>query len=199
MNPGRVGLVIIAFCMSILGLALGQSTPTTEPKPSSFLENMAGEWKVTQRVWYGPTAKATALPPALARRYLLAGGILEERMEAATGLKDDVFTRMSYLEYNPVTRQYEYFSIDTRAPQMMNERSYGNSNQGTDGSQPLSLWGGIFVAPKWGDANDAAFRYRIVIGPISQDRQLVSLYLTPVSREAGDEFLGFEYVYSREP
>jgi hypothetical protein len=63
----------------------------------------------------------------------------------------------------------------------------------------LVLFGdNMFMAPQWGDAKNAAFRYRLTIGPVEKDRQVVQLYLTPVRAERSVEFLAFEYVYTRE-
>ncbi|MBV9182504.1 MAG: DUF1579 family protein [Acidobacteria bacterium] len=158
---------------------------------------MAGEWKVAQQMWPGPGQEAQSLPPAVAHRRLIGKTILEESMELAPGAKGQPFTRMSYFDYNTVGRQYEYFSIDSRAPQMMNERGSFSKSHDQRGNEPLSLWGDIFVAPQWGNTANAAFRYRIVIGPINENGQSIRLYLTPVSAQPGDEFLAFEYLYTR--
>jgi hypothetical protein len=62
-------------------------------------------------------------------------------MELAARAKGDAFSRMAYFDCNTVNRQYEYFSIDTRAPEMMNERSYEDEPHGnTDDHGSLSLW-----------------------------------------------------------
>jgi hypothetical protein len=53
------------------------------------------------------------------------------------------------------------------------------------------------IRQQWGDAMNSAFRYRVMVSPAQQDRQVVRLYLTPVSGEVAKEFLAFEYVYSR--
>lgn len=164
--------------------------------PPSIIQNMVGEWTVTQRMWRGAGQEPTDLPPAVAHRRLLGGKILQEEMELAPGAKAEPFTRMAYFEYNAVTSQYEYFSIDSRAPQMMNERSYDDV-QRRNGGQALSLWGDMFVAPQWGDTANAAFRYRLSIGPVQKNRQIVQLYLTPVSRQDSQEFLATEYIYTR--
>jgi hypothetical protein len=194
----ELSLLALGIAATIV-LAQGQNSQPSKTRADAtppLIQNMAGEWNVTQRMWRGPDAQATDLPPAVAHRRLLGAAILQEQMEIAPEAKGDPFTRMSYFDYNAMTRQYEYFSIDSRAPQMMNERSYEGTTQHTaDDQEAISLSGGIFVAPQWGDSKNAAFRYRIVIGPVTQNRQVVRLYLTPVSGDGGVEFLAFEYVY----
>jgi hypothetical protein len=197
-----MSLLMLSISVIVL-IAQGQTREPDKPPPGAappFAQIMAGEWSVSQRMWRGPGVEATSLPPAVAHRRLLGSAILQEEMDLAPGEKADSFTRMAYFEYNAVTSQYEYFSIDSRAPQMMNERSYRDDAQNGTGGPAISLWGsGIFVAPKWGDATNAAFRYRLKISPVQQNRQIVQLYLTPVSGESAKEFLAFEYIYTRRP
>ncbi|MBV9180461.1 MAG: DUF1579 family protein [Acidobacteria bacterium] len=192
----------LALCVAATSIAGGQKQALnnvhTHGSPL-LVEDMAGEWNVKQRMWLGPSTEPTALPRALAHRQSIGGTILQEQMELAPGEKGDPFTRVAYFEYNKVTGQYEYFSIDSRAPQMMNERSNGDSAEERKDKQPLNLWGGIFVAPKWGDADNVAFRYRLMISPVQENRQTVQLYLIPVSGDPHKEFLAFEYEYTRRP
>jgi hypothetical protein len=61
----------------------------------------------------------------------------------------------------------------------------------------LTLYGGRFVAPQWGESKDVPFRYRIVVGLVKEEGQAVRLYLTPQSGANNKEFLAFEYVYTR--
>lgn len=156
MRITRQTVGIHSICISAIALFAGAqnsklSRSAPDPVPP-IIQKMVGDWYLSQRIWRGPEAQATDLPPAVAHRRFLGGTILQEEMTLVPGEKGDQFTRMSYFDYNAVTRQYEYFSIDSRAPQMMNERSYGDETQKEAGDQSLSLWGGIFVAPKWGDA-----------------------------------------------
>jgi hypothetical protein len=156
---------------------------------------MEGSWGVEEWMWEGPGAEATPLSAAVAERRAIGGGFTQEVMSTPAGAKDS-FTRISYFGYNPVNRQYEYFSFDTRAPQMMNERS-SDASFGTAGSPGVNLLGGTFIAPQWGNTANAAFRYRIVVGLVQNDRQQVDLYLTPLSATAQPEFRAFRYVYTR--
>lgn len=113
---------------------------------------------------------------------------------------DGAFTRVSLVNYNAVSQQVEYVSLDTRAPQLMTEISAGaHAAHDLAGRRDVSLNGGMFVAPVWGDVTDAAFRYRLVVGAIQDGRQTLHLMLTPLSGEGGEEFLAFEYVYTRRP
>jgi hypothetical protein len=94
--------------------------------------------------------------------------------------------------------QAEYFSLDTRAPQMMNEKSYEAGVQSKTHEGGITLHEDSFVAPRWGETTNAPFRYRLTIGGVEKDRQVVQLYLTPQSGEGAKEFLAFEYVYTRQ-
>lgn len=150
-----------------------------------------------QRMWPGSDAKAVDLPPTVANRRLIDGAYLEEVMVPAQKSWSASFTRTAYFDYNPVNRQYEYFSLDSRAPQMMNERSRDATGQGGVGTGDIKLYGGRFVAPQWGDAKNVAFTYRLTIGAVKNNQQVVRLYLTPQSKKNAKEFLAFEYVYTR--
>ncbi len=104
---------------------------------------------------------------ARAYRRLIGGTALEEVMEPADS-KQESFTRVAYFSYNTVNQQYEYFSIDTRAPQMMNEKGHGVGEASAQDHRTIALYRDSFVAPKWGDATNVAFRYRIAIGPVER-------------------------------
>jgi hypothetical protein len=162
----------------------------------ALIQQMAGTWTVEQRMWPAAGAKAVDLPPAVARRRLVEGAFLEEIMEPARKAGQESFTRTSYFNYNAVTRRYEYFSLDSRASQMMNERS-DTTGRREPGAGGISLDGGRFVAERWGDAMNVPFAYRLKVGGVVGDRQVVRLYLTPQSGQGAREFLAFEYVYTR--
>ena len=163
-----------------------------------LIQQMVGTWDVRQRMWPGAAAKAIDLPPAVAHRVLIGSAILQEVMTLASESSEAPFTRVAYFDYNAVTQQYEYFSLDTRAPQMMNERSLAAGAQGKSQHRGgLTLYGGGFVAPQWGKSKNVPFRYRLVVGHVEKEQQAVRLYLTPQSGANPKEFLAFEYVYSR--
>ncbi len=125
------------------------------------------------------------------------GGFLQEIMEPAMKSAKTSFTRTAYFNYNAVNQQYEYFSLDSRAPQMMNERSEKMEEQSNSGKDGIKLDGGSFVAPQWGEDKNVAFTYRLTVGSIENNSQTVRLYLTPAG-ETPKEFLAFEYVYTRQ-
>jgi hypothetical protein len=164
-----------------------------------LVQQMTGTWDVRQRMWPGAAAKAIDLPPAVAHRVLIGNAILQEVMTLASESSETPFTRVAYFDYNAVNQQYEYFSLDTRAPQMMNERSRAATPQGKSQHRGmLTLYGGRFVAPQWGESKNVPFRYRIVVGRVEKEQQAVRLYLTPQSGANTREFLAFEYVYTRK-
>jgi hypothetical protein len=144
-------------------------------------------------MWPGPNAKAVELPPAIAYRELIRNAYLQETMEPKQNSEGPPFTRVAYFSYNWINRQYEYFSLDSRLPQMMSYAIPG-ANKTHDGR--IDLVGTSFVAPEWGADKNVPFMYRFAIGPVEGDKQVAQLFLTRQSGEGG-EFLAFEYVYRR--
>ncbi len=200
-TAGRIAIVgaMALFRVALADLAAEQPAlpDKSTPAPPPVL-GMAGTWNVEQRMWPGAGADAMTLPAAVARRRVVRGGFLEEVMEGIPSSDREPFTRIAYFHFNAVTRRYEYVSLDSRAQQMMTEKSEAESatSKMREGDE-ISLDGGLFVAPRWGNSTNVTFRYRLVIGGVVKDRQVVRLFLTPQSKDAGKEFLAFEYVYTR--
>jgi hypothetical protein len=187
----------VFFSCAVCVMAVPSGVPAqSAPDDRNILLQMVGTWDVQQRMWPGVGGEAVTLPPAVARRRMVGGAFLEEVMELPPGSKQDPFTRIAFFNYNAVNQQHEYFSLDTRAPQMMSEKSFESG--GIRSEDGIILFGGSFVAPKWGEVTNAAFRYRLRIGRLEKDRQVVQLYLTPLSGKSAKEFLAFEYVYTRQ-
>lgn len=164
--------------------------------PGPLLQDMVGTWNVQQRMWPGPGSAPTPLPAAMAHRQLIDGKYLQEDMEsvAAGDSGKGAFRRDVFFNFNAVTRQYEYVSLDTRAPQLMAETSQPSS---ADLSGTLRLQGKSFLAPEWGSVKNIHFRYRLTVSTVKADSQIVRLYLTPQDVLPPKEFLAFEYVYTR--
>lgn len=169
----------------------GQGAPRSV---TPLIQQMSGTWRVEPRMWPGPEAKPIQLAPAIARRRIVNDAFLHEEMTAATGSQQDAFTRVAYMSYNEINQQYEYFSLDSRLPQMMSYVLPG-ANQQRD--QQIELQGTSFVAPAWGPEKNVAFIYRLTVGAIEGDRQIVRLYLKQQQTQAR-EFLAFEYLYIRQ-
>lgn len=193
----RRGCMVLGWLFFLVPLAtepvssaaeLGSNTASTP----QLLREMAGKWTVKEWMWTGPGTKPIPLPAAIAYRQLIGGKVLEERMTGLPG-SAEAFTRISYFDYNSMSGRYEYFSIDSRLPQMMNERSSGPAAE----RQMIELYGGTFVAPQWGSARNVPFRYRIVVGAVQGTSQTVELYLTPMPAGESAGFLAFKYVYAR--
>jgi Protein of unknown function (DUF1579) len=115
----------IMWAGALAPFAHGQDAPAGKPGADvpPLLREMVGMWDVRQRMWHGPDTKATDLPPAVARRRLIEGAYLEETMTLAEKSERGSFTRVAYLNRNPVSQRYEYFSLDSRAPQQMHYES----------------------------------------------------------------------------
>jgi hypothetical protein len=178
------------------GLSFTNAIAQTVP---ALLQDMTGSWNVEQKMWPASGAAAVQLPPGVAERRLIDGKYLEESMRPTmlTPGQPGFFVRNAIFNYNVASTQYEYFSIDTRAPQAMTEKSPPTSlsNQ----PQSLKLSGGTFVAPEWGPAKSVRFKYRLTVGAVQDGKQTVEMYLTPQSVLPRKEFLAFEYKYVRQP
>jgi hypothetical protein len=184
-------LLVATFAPMAGAIAVAQET-------SPLLQSMVGTWEVQQRMRSGPGAAAVELPSAIARRELVGGKYLEETMEPRSSVTTQAFHRNAFLNYNSVTRRYEYTSLDTRAPQLMMEMSRPVDPRRVPAAE-LILQGGDFLAPEWGSAKNVRFKYRLSIGEIKNDQQTIQLFLTPTSVLPHEEFLAFEYVYTRRP
>jgi Protein of unknown function (DUF1579) len=184
-----VSMALLASLSPTIALAQG---------PPALLQEMVGGWNVEQKMWPGPGAEAVQLPPAVAQRRLIDDKYLEEVMQPSSLASGQAgfFVRNAFLNYNVVNKRYEYYSIDTRAPQAMAEKSLPTPGQAT---KDLQLSGGEFLAPEWGQAKNVRFKYRLTVGAVNDNRQTVGLYLTPLSVLPKKEFLAFEYKYVRQP
>jgi hypothetical protein len=187
----------IACLVGFVLLAIPAGAQDPESRSSvvtPLMKQMTGTWQVSARMWPGVQGKPVVLPPAIARRELIRGTFIQEVMEPGGKSGEPPFTRIAYLSYNTVNQQYEYFSLDSRLPQMMSYVVPG-ANKTLDGK--VELTGASFVAPEWGTEKNVPFMYRLVIGPVANHRQVFQLFLTQQNGK-GSEFLGFEYVYAAD-
>ena len=189
----RIGCVFGLLSLSFLAHAEESATDKQSPV-TRLIQQMIGTWQVQSKMWPAPDAKAIDLPPAIARRDLVAGAFLREVMQPAADSKQEPFERVAHFSYNTQNRQYEYFSQDSRLPQMM---SYLIPGANKERNGKIEMAGSSFVAPEWGAAKNAPFMYRLTVGPVQNDEQVVQLFLTEQNGR-GQEFLAFEYVYRRE-
>ena len=173
------------------------STYSAAQDRPELLIRMTGTWDVRQRMWPGPEADPITLPAAIARRHLVRDTYLEEVMQSIDDRagQSGAFNRHALLNYNAATSRYEYASLDTRAPQLMLERSLPVSPASS--AAELKLQGGSFLAPAWGSAKNVRFKYRLTIGAIKDGQQVVRMFLTPQTVLPRIEFLAFEYVYTK--
>lgn len=187
-------LLVCLLCMvSMSTPANAQDTESTSTSVTTFMRQMTGTWHVRSRMWPSPNAKAIELPAALAHRELIRDSFLQEVMEPSDKAPEPEFTRIAYFSYNSINQQYEYFSIDSRLPQMM---SYAVPGANKMHGGKVELIGSSFVAPQWGEKKNVPFMYRLTIGPVQNGSQVVQMFLTEQNGE-GKEFLAFEYVYQR--
>jgi len=185
-----VGTLSVAICI------VCASSPVGAQETVPLIPQMVGTWDVAQRMWPGPNSAPMTLPAAIAQRHLVGNLLLQETMEAVPGSKPP-FTRVANFGFNAVTREYEYFTWDSRAPQMMSEKSRPAIASGNRASDAVALYGGLFLAPQWGQMKAMTFRYRFTLGRIHAGRQTARLYLTPQSGPSRSEFLAMEYVYTK--
>jgi hypothetical protein len=189
-------MVCLVGLLSLASFAYGADTSSGSDQSTSvtsMMRQMVGTWDVEAKMWPAPGAQAIELPAAIARRELVGAAFLQETMEPAKPSQQNAFTRMAYFSYNPVNRQYEYFSLDSRLPQIM---SYAVPGANRIRGENVELAGTSFVAPEWGAKKNVPFMYRLAVGPVRGNRQVVQLFLTEQRADAA-EFLAFEYVYTR--
>ena len=74
---------------------------------------------------------------------------------------------------------------------------YESEKLGKGGTGDVRLNGGSFIASQWGEARNVEFKYRLTMGEVRKDQQVVRLYFTPKGEDAKG-FLAFEYVYTRQ-
>lgn len=182
-------VMVIVLLFSFTASAQFQDSET-----SPLLAEMVGTWDVEQQTWAGPNVEAMELPAAVANRRLVSGAYLQEEMTLAPNASGDPFDRSSYLNYNGVSGYYEYFSVDSRAPQQMHYKAPKGS-MGVEDTTKLD--GGIFTAAEWGDLKNVTFRYRAEISPIEEGHQIFRLFLTPTRGNDPQEFLAFQYNYTK--
>jgi hypothetical protein len=168
-----------------------QAAKVAQLDSTTVLQEMAGTWNVRQRMWTGPDSAPVPLPAATARRRFVHGAYLQEDMTLAAGTDGDPFTRHAVLSRNAVNQTFEYFSIDSRLPQMMMYPTGAERRGGLWFTLPAP-----FVAPAWGEDADVPFKARLQVQP-GRDRQVVRLYLRRLSAQPTEEFLAFEYIYTR--
>ena len=190
--PRLASLLCVAAWMTLVPAAHGEPASGSV---TSLIRQMAGNWRVEPKMWPGPDAKAIDLPQATAQRRIVNGAFLHEEMTPAAESQQEAFARVAYVSFNTINQQYEYFSLDSRLPQMMSYTLPG-ANEMRGGQ--LELRGTSFVAPAWGQANNVPFMYRLTIGAVEGDRQIVRLFLKE-QRPQAKEFLAFEYLYIRQP
>ncbi|MQA81655.1 MAG: DUF1579 domain-containing protein [Streptosporangiales bacterium] len=127
----RARMVAVVLCLG--ALLLGPGAAAAEPprgpdvrtahvavqaEHRALLTQLAGTWDVRQRTWAGPGSDPVTLPAATAHRRLVHDAYVEESMTLAENDDGEQFTRHAVITRNDVNQTFEYFSIDSRLPQM---------------------------------------------------------------------------------
>src|SRR5262245_8438872 len=179
-------LACLAGLLSLASFAYGQGPAAGKSASvTPLIRQMVGTWDVRSQMWPGPDAKAVDLPPSTARREIVREAFLQEMTESADRSAPALFTRIAYFSYDPCHQQYEYFSLDSRLPQMM---SYTVPGTNKERNGRVELAGTSFVAPEWGTEKNVPFMYRLTVGPVQENRQVVQLFLTKQTGQS-KEFL----------
>jgi hypothetical protein len=164
--------------------------PTTE---TDLLRTAVGTFDVRNKLW--PVAGAEPIvTDGVARRRMVDDLYLEEIMEPGAGAAEP-FSRICYLDFNPLSGRWEYVSLDTRIPaQLMYELS-NDRTLGKESTVVLHL--PVFALPGWGtDVTGQSVRQRREISLADPDHQEVRQYW---SLPNASEYLAVEYLYSRQP
>jgi hypothetical protein len=165
--------------------------PTRE---HGLLQSMTGVFAVENRIWPEPGADPM-VARAVARRRMIGDLYLEEIMEPPPGSAQPDFSRVCYLDFSTLNRQWEYVAFDTRLPAaLMFETSVDDAV--IDGNT-IVLHLPSFVLPGWGtEVTGQSVRQRREITVQNPDRQVVRQYWT---LPATAPYLAVDYVYSRTP
>jgi hypothetical protein len=163
--------------------------PSTE---TELLRTAVGTFDVHSQLWPAHGAEPL-VTEAVARRRMIDDLYLEEIMEQETGAPDP-FSRICYLDFNPLSRRWEYVSLDTRIPAQL---MYELSNDHTLGDRStVVLHLPIFALPGWGsEVTGQSVRQRREITLAHPDHQEVRQYW---SLPNASEYLAVEYLYSRQ-
>lgn len=156
-----------------------------------LLRTAVGIFDVRSQLW--PQAGAEPIATnAVARRRMVDDMYLEEVMEPGPGASEP-FSRICYLDFNPLSRRWEYVSLDTRIPaQLMYELS-NDDHLGDRSAVVLHL--PVFSLPGWGaTVTGQSVRQRREIVLADPDRQEVRQYWTLPD---APEYLAVEYLYTR--
>jgi hypothetical protein len=178
-------------------------TPETDDSPTAIqrlkepsaetdlLQTAVGTFDVHSRLWPAEGAEPV-VTDAVARRRMVDGLYLEEIMEPGAGATEP-FSRICYLDFNPLSNRWEYVSLDTRIPaQLMCE--FSNDRTLLEQSTVVLHLPG-FVLPGWGtEVTGQSVRQRREITLADPDHQEVRQYW---SLPNASEYLAVEYLYSR--
>ena len=158
-----------------------------------LLRTAAGLFDVHSRLWPEAGAEPIATD-AVARRRMVDDMYLEEIMEPRPGATEP-FSRICYLDFNPLSRRWEYVSLDTRIPaQLMYELS---SDESLVDRSTVVLHLPAFTLSGWGaKVTGQSVRQRREIALADPDRQEVRQYWTLPD---APEYLAVEYIYTRRP
>ena len=162
--------------------------PNTE---TALLRTAVGTFDVHSQLWPADGAEPI-VTDAVARRRMVDDLYLEEIMEPGTGASEP-FSRICYLDFNPLSGRWEYVSLDTRIPaQLMYELS-NDHILGDRSTVVLHL--PTFTLPGWGtEVTGQSVRQRREITLANPDHQEVRQYW---SLPNASEYLAVEYLYSR--
>jgi hypothetical protein len=117
--------------------------PSTE---TELLRTAVGTFYVHSQLWPADGAEPI-VTDAVARRRMVDDLYLEEVMGPGEGVPER-FSRICYLDFNPLSRRWEYVSLDTRIPaQLMYELS---NDHALRARSTVVLHLPAFVLPGWG-------------------------------------------------
>jgi len=159
---------------------------------AELLRTAVGTFDVHSRLWPADGAEPI-VTDAVARRRMVDDLYLEEVMEPEPGAPEP-FSRICYLDFNPLSRRWEYVSLDTRIPAQL---MYELSNDDTLGDRStVVLHLPVFALPGWGtEVTGQSVRQRREITLANPDHQEVRQYWALPNAA---EYLAVEYAYSRQ-
>ncbi len=158
--------------------------------PSEFhrrLQPMIGTFRVRQTARFTPNAMPVEFTEITARRYWLEDcTTLFEIMEGTPN--GQPFTRLALYTYQPLDREYQLTSMDTRTPGLMSFRNIGVEGNNISFAMTYTFPG---LTPK---IDGRSTKLRHVLQIQTEQRQVLSQYF---QYPAESDFLAIEYTYDR--
>jgi len=151
-----------------------------------------GLWDMTETRWNSPGTAPVSTTGLVAERRMI-GSYLQEILRPASDVTAKAIKRIDYLSFDRVKGQWEYVSMDTRAPVgVMPGQSYTRGNAaGID-----LIFAPLVIAGNGANVEGQMMRMEQVITRQGPDRDMKEQYFI-MADGTGTRWLAHRYVYAR--